>query len=167
MVNASDHVVDQRERGEVHRLGLMHRACHIVLFNSARQVFVQLRSRHKDTNPGLWDTSAAGHVEAGESYEHCAARELAEELGVVVEEASLEELFRFTPDVANGMEHIVLYRATSDQSVSLQTDEIDAGRWLSEQELDAWIHSDPAAFTTVFRNIWQTLKRMPHGQMDH
>lgn len=157
VVDASDHIIGQQERGEVHRQGLMHRACHIVLFNTAGQVFVQQRSRHKDVNPGLWDTSAAGHVEAGESYAQCAVRELAEELGVELAESALEILHRMPPAPDNGMEHIAVYRVVSDQSLTLQADEIADGRWLSAAELEHWMQSDPERFTTVFRDIWHTV----------
>ena len=36
----------------------------------------------KDESPGLWDTSSAGHLNSGESYEEGAYRELWEELGI-------------------------------------------------------------------------------------
>jgi hypothetical protein len=43
---------------------------------------LQKRSPWKDRHPLLWDSSAAGHVEANEDYDEAAARELMEELGV-------------------------------------------------------------------------------------
>jgi predicted NUDIX family NTP pyrophosphohydrolase len=46
---------------------------------------VHKRSLSKDINAGLWDTSAAGHVDAGEMYDVCAHRETIEELGVCVD----------------------------------------------------------------------------------
>ena len=81
-VNSNDQIIGTKSRSEVHSLGLLHRAVHVLVFNDHRQVFLQKRSMRKDENPGLWDTSAAGHVDAGESYAMCAVREILEELGI-------------------------------------------------------------------------------------
>jgi isopentenyldiphosphate isomerase len=62
--------------------GVMHRAVHILVFDESGRLFLQKRSLHKDLNPGLWDTSAADHVDAHEDYASGAARELREELGI-------------------------------------------------------------------------------------
>ncbi|MCZ6882595.1 MAG: NUDIX domain-containing protein, partial [Gammaproteobacteria bacterium] len=81
VVDEDDRIVCVKTRGEIHELGLMHRSVHILVFNSQRQLFIQKRSMSKDNQPGLWDSSAAGHVDSGEDYHSCAIRELAEELG--------------------------------------------------------------------------------------
>ena len=44
--------------------------------NRAGQVFLHQRSMQKDLFPGYWDSSAAGHVGAGEDYDGTAVREL-------------------------------------------------------------------------------------------
>src|SRR5258707_11287088 len=82
VVNERDEVLAQKPRNEVHRLGLMHRATHVLVFNSRGQVFLQKRSMTKDRQPGLWDSSASGHVDSGEDYDACVVRELREELGL-------------------------------------------------------------------------------------
>ena len=69
VVNEQDQVVGQKPRSEVHRLGLLHRAAHILVFNCRGEVFLQKRSLTKDRQPGLWDSSASGHVDSGESYD--------------------------------------------------------------------------------------------------
>ncbi|HMJ07178.1 MAG TPA: 16S rRNA (adenine(1518)-N(6)/adenine(1519)-N(6))-dimethyltransferase RsmA, partial [Chthoniobacterales bacterium] len=66
VVDASDRVVGSAPRSTVHANNLLHRAVHILLFNDAGDLFLQLRSRLKDRHPGVWDSSAAGHVDAGE-----------------------------------------------------------------------------------------------------
>ena len=53
VVNERDEVIGQQPRGEVHRLGLMHRAVHVLVFNAAGEVFLQKRSMTKDRQPGL------------------------------------------------------------------------------------------------------------------
>ena len=87
VVNERDEVIGQQSRSEVHRLGLMHRAVHVLVFNAAGQVFLQKRSMKKDRQPGLWDSSASGHVDSGEDYDACAVRELREEIGLQLGEA--------------------------------------------------------------------------------
>ena len=82
VVNDRDEVIGSAPRNEVHRLGLMHRATHVLVFNSRGELFLQKRSQKKDRQPGLWDSSASGHVDKGETYDACAARELKEELGL-------------------------------------------------------------------------------------
>src|SRR4026207_1674874 len=82
VVNERDEVIDRRSRPDVHRLGLRHRAVHVLVFNKRGELFLQKRSMRKDCFPGTWDSSASGHLDSGESYDACAVRELKEELGV-------------------------------------------------------------------------------------
>src|SRR3989454_5639457 len=82
VVNDRDEVTGQRPRSEVHRLGLKHRAVHVLVFNLRGEVFLQKRSMKKDCFPGKWDSSASGHLDCGEDYDACAVRELQEEIGL-------------------------------------------------------------------------------------
>src|SRR4051812_18974633 len=81
VVNDRNEVIGQELRSVVHRTGLKHRAVHVLVFNSRRQLFLQKRSMLKDCFPGTWDSSASGHLDRGEEYDACAIRELGEELG--------------------------------------------------------------------------------------
>ena len=68
VVNENDEVISREPRSVVHATGLRHRAAHVLVFNAAGNIFLQLRSNTKDNNPGVWDSSCSGHVDAGESY---------------------------------------------------------------------------------------------------
>ena len=82
VVDSLDRVIGTATRREIHQKGLLHRSVHILVFNSKGELYLQKRSLNKDENPGYWDTSAAGHVNAGEDYMTSAHRELEEELGI-------------------------------------------------------------------------------------
>src|SRR3982751_5965774 len=82
VVNERDEVIDRKPRSQVHRQGLLHRAVHVLVFNSRGQVFLQKRSMKKDRQPGVWDSSCSGHLNRGEDYDACAVRELQEEIGL-------------------------------------------------------------------------------------
>jgi isopentenyl-diphosphate delta-isomerase type 1 len=74
-----------KPKQEVHRDGDWHRAAHLWIATPARRVLLQRRADTKESWPGLWDISVAGHVNAGESARDAAVRETFEELGLRVE----------------------------------------------------------------------------------
>jgi isopentenyldiphosphate isomerase len=153
VVDEDDRIVDVKTRGEIHALGLMHRSVHILVFNSQDQLFIQKRSMTKDNAPGLWDSSAAGHVDSGEDYHSCAIRELEEELGIETP-ASLEKLFRLPASTITGMEHCIVYRIINEGPFELQAEEIDEGAWISAKEMDRRVGEEDPTLTQVLQFIW-------------
>ena len=157
VVDAEDRVIGVSARGDVHSLGLMHRSVHILVFNSRGELFLQKRSQSKDSNPGLWDSSAAGHLECGEDYPDCATRELAEELAIEVA-TPLEYLFRLTASPRTGMEHCRVYRCIHDGPFQLQAEEIQAGKWVGIAQMDRRAADQDATLTSSLRLIWEKFR---------
>ena len=86
-----------KERSAVHRDGDLHGGSHIWIMERHEGricVLLQKRSDDKDSFPGCYDCSCAGHVDAGESFISTAVRELSEELSVKADEDELEFLFK-------------------------------------------------------------------------
>ncbi|KAJ0006703.1 hypothetical protein Pint_30429 [Pistacia integerrima] len=84
------------ELGDVHRDGDYHRAVHVWIFaESTQELLLQRRADCKDSWPGLWDISSAGHISAGDSSLITAQRELHEELGVNLPKDAFELIFVF------------------------------------------------------------------------
>ena len=86
-----------KERSAVHRDGDLHGGSHIWIMEKRDGhilVLLQKRSDDKDSFPGCYDCSCAGHVDAGESFMSTAIRELSEELSVKAKEDELELLFK-------------------------------------------------------------------------
>src|SRR3989338_6629550 len=83
IVGEKDNVVGCEEKDIAHQRGLWHRMSGIYLTNSEGKLLLQKRSATKDVFPNLWTQSVGGHVDAGESYETAALRELKEELGIL------------------------------------------------------------------------------------
>ena len=158
VVDADDRVVGVKTRGEIHAQGLMHRAVHILVFNTSGELFIQKRSMSKDNDPGLWDSSAAGHVDSGEDYRSCAIRELGEELGLSAT-ASLEILFRLSASPITGMEHCIVYRCINEGPFELQAEEIDEGAWISSSEMDRRVSGDDPTMTRVLQYIWKKFRK--------
>ena len=80
------------DREYAHRNGIWHRTAHLWLArvnNGKVQILLQKRSANKDSHPGCYDISSAGHIPAGVGYQPSAIRELKEELGVDARESNL------------------------------------------------------------------------------
>ncbi|MCP1136319.1 NUDIX domain-containing protein [Paenibacillus polysaccharolyticus] len=85
-------------RNEVHAKGYWHRSFHCWIVRDEgdkRMVLFQRRRDIKDTFPGYYDITAAGHLVAGEQLQD-AHRELEEELGVHTSFDALTYLFTAT-----------------------------------------------------------------------
>ncbi len=81
------------ERCVAHREDIRHRTAHVWVYRRKEQgfdVLLQKRSMQKDSFPGRYDTSSAGHIQAGEEPLPSAVRELFEELGISASEEELE-----------------------------------------------------------------------------
>jgi isopentenyldiphosphate isomerase len=160
VVNERDEVIGRQPRGEVHRLGLMHRAVHVLVYNAAGQVFLQKRSMKKDRQPGVWDSSASGHVDSGEDYDACAVRELREEIGLQLAEAP-KRLFKLAACTETDQEHVWVYRCEAEGPLRLDPEEIEEGAWFAPGEVTRWMAERPQEFASALLAIWK--QQMPRG----
>ena len=158
VVNERDEVVGQQSRVEVHRLGLMHRAVHVLVFNAAGQIFLQKRSMKKDRQPGLWDSSASGHVDSGEDYDACAVREVREEIGLQLTEAP-PRLFKLAACAETDQEHVWVYRCQAEGPFRLHPEEIECGGWFGPGEVTRWMAGRPEDFASALLVIWRKVSR--------
>lgn len=157
VVDDNDEVVGRERRGVIHARGLMHRSAQVLVFNGAGDLFLQKRSEHKDEFPGLWDSSAAGHVNPGEDYAECARRELAEELGITAP-VVLEALYRIPADESTGWEHCSVFRCRYDGPFRLQEDEVADARWVAPTEMDRLVEDSASRLTPAIRRIWRRVR---------
>jgi len=140
VVDENDCVIAIKTRGEIHAKGLMHRAVHILLFNSQGELFLQKRSISKDEQPG---------------------REIAEELGIVAEQP-MEMLFKLPASVLTGNEHCMVYRYVFDGPMVLQAEEIDDGQWLPPAAMDRRVADNDPDLTEAVSLIWIEYRKQHH-----
>ncbi len=152
IVDEKDNVTGAAIRAEIHSKGLIHRAVHIFLFNGQGSVYVQRRSQSKDRFPKKLDSSAAGHVDSGESYEHAASRELKEELGI---EGQPTRVLKIPASEITDNEHVVLYSITSDQIPTPNPEEITHGEFVSPEDLTSDMEARPFDYVPAFMSLWK------------
>ncbi len=147
VVDDENAVIAQAPRAEVHARNLLHRAVHVFVFNARGELFLQKRSMLKDKSPGLWDSSAAGHLDAGDDYPETAGRELREELGI-------DAPARYVADIGaserTGWEFVQLFEATHNGPFKYPASEISGGHFFPMEEIRAWAAARPQDFASGF-----------------
>ena len=138
-----------RERGVVHLDGSLHPTSHIWIVrrnhSSGWDLLLQKRSFSKDSNPGCYDISSAGHVSAGDTYLPAALRELGEELGIRAEEKDLhlagmrkayfEDVFYGKPFRDYEISAVYVYdKPVDEKKLVLQESEVEDVKWMDFQE---------------------------------
>lgn len=137
-----------RERSIVHSTGTLHATSHVWLVRpnhkSGYDILLQKRSPEKDSFPGCYDISSAGHIPYGETYLSSALRELREELGIQASESELEfigihqnyssEVFHGKPFLNNEYSHVYLLRCDSEPDFHLQKSEVESVCWMDLAE---------------------------------
>lgn len=160
VVDENNQVTGQASRHEVHEKKLRHRAIHLFVFNRHGDLFLQKRSRWKDANPGRWDSSAAGHLNAGDDYETTAHRELKEELGVEVE--SLHYVGELPAMPETGHEFLRLYETRHNGPFTWPRSEVETGTFFPVSMLERWVAKRPDDFSSTFRLCFEMWMKNRH-----
>lgn len=155
IVDSSDRPIGRATRNEVHgNPSLIHRVAHVLVLNSSGELFLQKRAPDKDVQPGKWDTSVGGHVDAGEDYLAAARREMAEELGIMG--AKLRRLYRYLHTNSYESEMVTTFVVRWDGRITVDPGEISEGRFWTVEEIN---RADPALFTPNFLEELERYRR--------
>ena len=129
-------------RSDAHDNGIPHRTAHIWIVRKqgeSYQVLLQKRSANKDSFPSMYDTSSAGHIQAGDEPLESAQRELHEELGIRADEGDLSFAGKFHISYEmefhgkmfrdNEIAFVYVYEKPVDETkLVLQTEEVEEVR---------------------------------------
>ena len=134
-----------QERSVVHREGSLHGTVHMWIVRDTEDgrhdVLLQKRSIDKDSHPGCYDISSAGHMQAGDTPLAAAVREMHEELGLQVNPEDLNYIGDHRGEFAETfygkkfhdkeLSHVYLYRQQVDTAaLTLQKSEVESVCWM-------------------------------------
>lgn len=151
VVDENDIPTGTATRSEVHAKGLIHRAVHVFVLNRNGDLYLQKRSLIKDMNPGVWDSSVSGHLDAGEGYADAAVREMGEELGITdLSAEDLEHVVVVEPSENTGWEHVHLFVTRHSGGITYPAAEIDSVMPFPIDEIQKWAAASPGDFSPAF-----------------
>ena len=81
------------DRKTVHDQELWHATVNVWIINTKGEVLLQLRGKHVELHPNVWDVAVGTHVRPNEDPTDSAVRCLQTELGVTITKDQLKHLF--------------------------------------------------------------------------
>lgn len=155
LVDTQDNAIGTMEKMQAHRIGALHRAFSILLFDEAGNMLIQKRSKDKYHSSGLWTNTCCSHPLPGEDLAVATRRRLNEEMGIDLEPA---------------FSHSFIYKAPLDRNlIEHELDHVFIGQYsgtpaVNEKEVEDWKYVDmnwlkqdmqlhPEAYTVWFKLI--------------
>jgi isopentenyl-diphosphate Delta-isomerase len=155
LVDEEDNEIGTMEKLEAHRLGLLHRAFSVCLFNDQGEMLLQKRALKKYHSPGLWTNACCSHPHKGESVLEAATRRLEEEMGI---SAEVEEIFSLTYRreldqnmIEHEYDHVLFGRFNGTPNIN--KDEVADWKYLKSIEILNQIKLNPNEWTEWFKII--------------
>lgn len=154
VVNEKGEVTGKAPRSLCHSGSkLLHPVVHLHITNSKKELFLQKRSIKKDLLPGMWDTAVGGHIGINEKIEDALKRETREELGITDFEAKF--IGSYLWESQHEKELVFSFLCTRYNTIKIDNDEVDEGRFWSRQEIEKGIYDN--LLTPNFIHEYQTI----------
>ena len=153
LVDENDVELGFLDKLAVHEKGILHRAFSVFIFNSKGEFLLQQRADEKYHSPGLWSNTCCSHPNKGETLEEAIERRLVEEMGLQCE-VEFKFKFKYKMEFDNGLtEHELdhVYFGYTDEEPILNPEEVKSWRYISLEELQLEMKSDPEHFSIWFR----------------
>ena len=130
--------------------GVFHKPVWIWIINSNSKILIQKRAETKKFMPNKWDSSATGHVSAGETSLQGCIREVFEELGILFKENDFVFLGEFpAPEVWEFGQVYLLKADFSLDEITLQKEEVSEAKWIDFES---------------FKILFKSADFMPYGE---
>jgi isopentenyl-diphosphate delta-isomerase len=137
LVDEDDKPLGKLEKSNVHRLGLLHRAFSVFIFNTKGEMLLQQRADDKYHSGGLWANACCSHPRFGELTEDAVHRRLKEEMGLEFN-PQFAFTFLYHAQLENGLiEHELdhVYIGVTDEQPVPNVTEVKSWKYISIDEL--------------------------------
>lgn len=127
--------------------GEYHLSASLWIINEDGKLLIQKRAMAKIISPGMWSITG-GSVKAGESSEQACIREVAEEIGLILNPQDIKLLSRsFGKDIIFD-DYVIVHNLSLTDTV-LQVDEVSEVKWASIEEIMDLFYSSQFMFDDI------------------
>ena len=151
------------DKEEAHDKNLLHNEIAVFIINDKGQVLLEKRSANKRFDPNKW-ALCAGHVDAGESLESAALREMKEEVGISINQNELIPFAERSISIKETNSHITYYYYVKlnlkETDFIIQEEELSEVKWFDIDKVIEMIkQKDPSTVFTEKRiKLFEMLK---------
>ncbi|MBQ0065374.1 MAG: NUDIX domain-containing protein [Firmicutes bacterium] len=183
LVDENNQETGYGEKIDTHRKGILHRAFSIFVYDlENKKVLMQHRAAGKYHSGNCWSNSCCSHQRKGETLPQSLARCIQDELGV--ESINKEVVFDIEEDSfayhcgifhyyapyetlsEHEMDNVFLYcvgKGNNEtfplENIPFNPEEIQDLKWISVEELDAWLEKSPEAFSAWFSRAYALARK--------
>jgi len=155
LVDKYNNPVGVEEKMKTHKLGLLHRAFSIFIFNNQNELMLQRRALDKYHNGGLWTNTVCSHPRPGETYQQAVHRRLAEEMGFDCKLRN-RQCFIYKTKFSNGLiehEYDCIFTGRYNNQPKINPQEAMDWKWINLEKLNQEIRKHPNYFTFWLKEI--------------
>ncbi len=152
------------EKELAHDKNLLHNEIVVLIVNDRKEILLQKRSPKKRFKPNKWGL-CAGHVDAYETLDEAALREMHEEVGLIVEQEDLHPFYRreINKKSINSNIQYYYYVKTNlkEEDFTIQKEEVSEVKWVALENIKKWLEEGMTSFDNfkVFEEIQKVLER--------
>lgn len=155
LVDEQDRELGAAEKMRVHRVGALHRAFSVFVFDSRGRLLLQKRAKGKYHSGGLWSNTACGHPRPGEATADAALRRLGEEMRFGCElRRAFGFIYRAELDnqlVEHEFDHV--FTGQFDGEPAPDSSEVEDWRWVGLEELRRGLRLRPREYSYWLRVV--------------
>lgn len=151
------------DKEEAHDKNLLHNELGIFIINDKKEILLEKRSANKRFNPNKWGL-CAGHVDAYETLEEAALREIKEEVGLDV---SIEELIPYGEKevtIKDSNSHITYFYYVKcnkkEDEFIIQEEELSKVKWFNIDEIIMMIKEGKTSFKENKIKSFESLRNL-------
>lgn len=157
-VDQHDNVIAIHSKTKLKESPFRHRLSWIALKTAGGKILLARRAKTKLPFPGVWVFAIGGKVQASESYEAAAHRELLEEGGISAP-LELAAISKVDLPREKAIAHIFITKEEiTPQSLQLDAEEIEYVRAFTIEEITAMITRNETGFAPTFVRHFQNFK---------
>lgn len=153
LVDEADREIGTCDKYRAHRLGLLHRAISVIVFDRKGQMLLQKRAADKYHSGSLWANACCSHPRPGEDTAAAARRRITEEMGIACRLRPMFEITYRSP-VSNDLtehEYVHVFSGEFDGTPKPDPAEVEDWRWAAVDALKDDVTRDSAAYAVWFR----------------